>query len=142
MVQTKEDASQCRLCEWVPLVYAYGTSVNKCWWKAHQFAHDCTPDISSHHGCHWYVPAIHTLQLLSYRGVLASLLPFLDVKNYAELVWGFLTVTSSTFEKGVFIQTREVAGPSAEVIIIFTMQLFNQIRVHHIESSIFLFASL
>jgi hypothetical protein len=46
-------------------------------------------------------------------------------------------VTSSTFEKGVFIQTREVAGPSAEVIIIFTMQLFNQNRVHHIESLIF-----
>jgi hypothetical protein len=70
--------------------------------------------------------------------VLASLLPFLDVKNYTRLVWGFLTVTSSTFEKGVFIQTGEVAGPSAEVIIIFTMQLFNQIRVHHIGSSIFL----
>jgi hypothetical protein len=47
--------------------------------------------------------------------VLASLLPFLDVKNYTELVWGFLTVTSSTFEKGVFIQTGEVAGRSAEV---------------------------
>jgi hypothetical protein len=77
MVQTKEDASQCRLCEWVPLVYVYGTSVNKCWWEAHQFAHDCTPDISSHHGCRWYVPAIHILQLLSYRGVLASLLPWM-----------------------------------------------------------------
>lgn len=69
--------------------------------------------------------------------MLASLLPFLDVKNYNELVWCFLTVTSSTFEKGVFIQTREVAGPSAEVIIIITMQLFNQNRVHHIENSIF-----
>ncbi len=57
--------------------------------------------------------------------MLASLLPFLDVKNYTELVWGFLTVTSSTFEKGVFIQTGEVAGPSAEVIIIFSTQLFN-----------------
>jgi uncharacterized membrane protein len=34
-------------------------------------------------------------------------------------------VTSSTFEKGVFIQTGEVAGPSAEVIIIFSTQLFN-----------------
>ncbi len=34
-------------------------------------------------------------------------------------------MTSSTFEKGVFIQTGEVAGPSAEVIIIFSTQLFN-----------------
>jgi hypothetical protein len=66
--------------------------------------------------------------------VLASLLPFLDVKNYTELVWGFLTVTSSTFEKGVFIQTGEVAGRSAEVIII----LLCSSSIQHIESSIFL----